>query len=170
MGDDRDCQRIPKLQGWGRSCMWYQMKSLSQVAWKFHIHINIHKAMEQIHKCISDFKGNTRPADVGKDAFSQKAPGFKENKLLRSLCMPRWKTGLLGDEGTSQRMWCQECKVTWTSRGNKESGCSGWKDAFAIHGVWDERAEAGGHSPAASLGEEARQVLPHTVEAVVFQA
>lgn len=74
--------------------------------------------MEQNHKYISDFKVSTRPADVGEDAFSQRAPGFKENKLLRPLCMPRWKTGLPGNEGTSQRTWCQEGKVTWTSRGN----------------------------------------------------
>lgn len=91
--------------------------------------------MEQNHKYVSDFKVSTRPADGGKDAFSQRAPGIKENKLLRPVCMPRWKTGLLGDEGTSQRMWCQEGKVTWASRGNKESGCGGEEDAFGICGV-----------------------------------
>lgn len=35
--------------------------------------------MEQNYKYISDFKVSTRPADVGKDAFSQRAPGFMEN-------------------------------------------------------------------------------------------
>lgn len=72
--------------------------------------------------------------------------------------MPRWKTGLLGKEGTSQRMWSQESKVTWASRGNKESGCGGGEDSFGICHVWDERAEAAPGSDAA-LGSPC---LPHT--------
>lgn len=113
--------------------------------------------MEQNHKYISDFKVSTRPTDVGKNVFSQRAAGFKENKLLRPLCMPRWKTGLLRDEGTSQRKCCQEGEVTLASRGDKESGCGGGEDAFGVCGVWDQRTEAALGSDAA-LGSPG---LPH---------
>lgn len=40
---------------------------------------------------------------MGKDAVLQRDPGFKENKLLRLVCVPGWRTGLLRDNGTSQR-------------------------------------------------------------------
>lgn len=74
------------------------------------------------HKCISDFKVIARPADVGKDAFSQRNPSFKDNQLLNLLCMPGGKTGLCGDKGTSQRMAGsarppEVVKETWLRRG-----------------------------------------------------
>lgn len=127
------------------------------VVTKGNLHLELHGnptftltcAMEQNRKYSSDFKVSTRPADVGKDAFSQRAPSFKENKLLRPLCMPRWKTGLLRDEDTNHRKWCQEGKVTSVSRDNKESGCGGGEDVFGICGGSDERAEAAQGSDAA---------------------
>lgn len=48
-------------------------------------------------------------------------------------------------------------KVTWASRGNKESGYSGGEDAFGICGVRDQKDEAALGSDA-SLGPPG---LPH---------
>lgn len=40
----------------------------------------VHKAVEQNHRYISDFKVSTKHADVGRDAFSQTTSGLKERK------------------------------------------------------------------------------------------
>lgn len=65
------------------------------------------------HKCISDFKVIARPADVGKDAFSQRDPSFTDNKLPNPLCMPGGK--FCGDKGNKPK----DGRVTLASRGGK---------------------------------------------------
>lgn len=67
------------------------------------------------HKCISDFKVIARPADVGKDAFSQRDPSFTDNKLLILLYMSGGKTGFCRAKGNKPK----DGRVTLASSGGK---------------------------------------------------
>lgn len=86
MGDG-SCQGIPKLQSSGTSWMWLPKESSVSGCMEIPPTLTCTK---QWNRTISDFKVGTRPANVGQAAFSDRAPGFMENELLRLVCMPRW--------------------------------------------------------------------------------